>query len=249
MHVLNKWILIISFALMGPMAIAHDFGQDDGAVLSLNQSQVLAVQGVTNISNLLFRGPRLTPEKVTALADGGIKYILNLQGGDLETPRWFGLLKRIIRYSEPGELQSVRDIESNAARNDSKIGYVNIPLNSLDPVDADQAAKIDQVLLLVRTLVLNGIPLYIHCEHGKDRTGLIVALYRIRYEGWSTDLAYKEWQDLGHSGFGNDYFTGYLDPFFFSVVPRLLEERNADGGPQNLSEIRGPACDRRLVKI
>jgi tyrosine-protein phosphatase SIW14 len=33
---------------------------------------------------------------------------------------------------------------------------------------------------------------YIHCEHGQDRTGLIVGLYRVRVEGWSKKTAYKE---------------------------------------------------------
>lgn len=35
-------------------------------------------------------------------------------------------------------------------------------------------------------------PLYIHCRHGRDRTGLAVALYRIIEEGWSKDDALKE---------------------------------------------------------
>jgi protein tyrosine/serine phosphatase len=34
-------------------------------------------------------------------------------------------------------------------------------------------------------------PLYIHCSHGEDRTGLIVALYRIRY-GETADAAYRD---------------------------------------------------------
>ena len=27
-------------------------------------------------------------------------------------------------------------------------------------------------------------PVFIHCLHGKDRTGLIIGLYRVHYEHW-----------------------------------------------------------------
>jgi hypothetical protein len=38
----------------------------------------------------------------------------------------------------------------------------------------------------------------VHCEAGHDRTGLCCALYRVRYDGWSTEQAWKEALDLGY---------------------------------------------------
>jgi protein tyrosine/serine phosphatase len=35
-------------------------------------------------------------------------------------------------------------------------------------------------------------PVLLHCQHGADRTGLITALYRILYEGWSKQAASDE---------------------------------------------------------
>ena len=35
-------------------------------------------------------------------------------------------------------------------------------------------------------------PVLLHCQHGADRTGLITALYRIAYEGWSKQAASDE---------------------------------------------------------
>lgn len=34
--------------------------------------------------------------------------------------------------------------------------------------------------------------IFIHCEHGQDRTGLVVAIYRVRVCGWSKADAEKE---------------------------------------------------------
>ncbi len=43
-------------------------------------------------------------------------------------------------------------------------------------------------------------PILIHCWHGSDRTGLIVALYRIVFQDWSKEAAIDEMVngDFGH---------------------------------------------------
>jgi len=33
---------------------------------------------------------------------------------------------------------------------------------------------------------------YVHCLHGQDRTGLIVAVYHVRHDGWTKARAEKE---------------------------------------------------------
>lgn len=40
---------------------------------------------------------------------------------------------------------------------------------------------------------------FIHCAHGVDRTGLVVALYRVWFENKHRNDAYAEWLELGHS--------------------------------------------------
>jgi protein tyrosine/serine phosphatase len=57
-------------------------------------------------------------------------------------------------------------------------------------------------------------PVFIHCEHGKDRTGLIVALYRVFYQGWPKAKAHNEMIALGHSQF----WTSDMDAFFEAVT-------------------------------
>ena len=52
-------------------------------------------------------------------------------------------------------------------------------------------------------------PILVHCQHGADRTGLTIALYRILYEGWSKEEAKDE---LVNGGFGyHSVFVNILE--------------------------------------
>lgn len=55
-------------------------------------------------------------------------------------------------------------------------------------------------------------PVLVHCRHGSDRTGTVVAGYRIAVEGWSKEDAFKEFRDGGY-GFHS---------FWFPNLPELL---------------------------
>jgi protein tyrosine/serine phosphatase len=41
-------------------------------------------------------------------------------------------------------------------------------------------------------------PVFIHCQHGADRTGTAVALYRITVQKWDTDEAIREMREGGY---------------------------------------------------
>jgi protein tyrosine/serine phosphatase len=40
-------------------------------------------------------------------------------------------------------------------------------------------------------------PILVHCQHGQDRTGLIIGLHRVFQEGWDPARAYQEMRALG----------------------------------------------------
>lgn len=42
-------------------------------------------------------------------------------------------------------------------------------------------------------------PLFIHCKHGHERTGIVIAHYRMKIEGWSKWKAIKEALQEGFS--------------------------------------------------
>ena len=45
----------------------------------------------------------------------------------------------------------------------------------------------------------NSWPVLVHCHHGVDRTGYIIALHRIINEGWTVDRALREAWIMGMS--------------------------------------------------
>ena len=58
----------------------------------------------------------------------------------------------------------------------------------------------DKDVIRVLRIVLkkqNG-PILIHCQHGADRTGIMIAMYRIVEQGWSKDEAIREMVDGGY---------------------------------------------------
>jgi hypothetical protein len=40
-------------------------------------------------------------------------------------------------------------------------------------------------------------PIYVHCRHGSDRTGMAIALYRMDHDGWSAEEAMEEARSFG----------------------------------------------------
>ena len=43
-------------------------------------------------------------------------------------------------------------------------------------------------------------PVLVHCEHGVGRTGVMSALFRMEYEGWSAAAAIEEARRYAHFG-------------------------------------------------
>jgi protein tyrosine/serine phosphatase len=66
--------------------------------------------------------------------------------------------------------------------------------------------KDDEIVAALRLIKNRQGAILIHCKHGADRTGLVIALYRIVFQGWSKEDAIKELEQGGynfHSVFSN----------------------------------------------
>lgn len=64
--------------------------------------------------------------------------------------------------------------------------YINIPINTWDIDDKDVAVFLKVVL------DPNNQPVFVHCQHGSDRTGTMAAIYRMYVQNWPREKALKE---------------------------------------------------------
>jgi tyrosine-protein phosphatase SIW14 len=74
------------------------------------------------------------------------------------------------------------------------IKYTNIPFAALS---APSNQQIESVLKLLTDN--DASPILVHCRRGKDRTGTVIACYRIQHDGWDNSRALAEAKEYGMS--------------------------------------------------
>lgn len=84
------------------------------------------------------------------------------------------------------------DVEKSGMRS------VEMPMGVLSDVKPDIINKIVDIMNDPKKQ-----PVFVHCRQGQDRTGIVIAAYRMRVEGWSLAEAEGEMQDYGF----NDIWT------------------------------------------
>ena len=83
--------------------------------------------------------------------------------------------------------------------------YVRIPLESTDAPEPEQVRQFFDIVGDPEAA-----PVYVHCLHGVDRTGTMIALYRMEREGWGNTDALAEMEWFGAHGLLHDlrHFVG-----------------------------------------
>ncbi len=61
-----------------------------------------------------------------------------------------------------------------------------------------------EIITALRIIKSAPKPLLVHCHHGSDRTGVVVAMYRIVFQGWTKEDALNELLNGGY-GFHSTY--------------------------------------------
>ena len=131
-------------------------------------------EGIVNfgkVNDSLYRGAQPDALGIKNLKKLGVKTILNLRMGD---EAWKGE-------------------EAEAAANG--IVYTNMPMDGITRPTHEQIAK---ALAIIDSLPS---PVFVHCKHGCDRAGTIIACYRIRHDRWSNASALQEAEHYGISWF------------------------------------------------
>lgn len=144
------------------------------------------------VSADIVRGGQPELEGLKFLKDAGVRLIINLCGTSN--------LVSLFRQSSQSSLSSscVESPEVAAEREMAvKLGmnFVSIPL------DVFRSPNDNSLHTFVETVsASDNHPVFIHCLHGRDRTGLMTALYRVTCDGWTAEKAYAEMLECGFDG-------------------------------------------------
>jgi protein tyrosine/serine phosphatase len=136
------------------------------------------------VDERLYRGGQPKTGGLERLAEMKIKTILNLRTPSLETER---------------EREEARSLGMK---------YFNIPLAR---VNRPSGEDIKKVLAVIEDPA--NAPIFIHCKHGADRTGVLIAHYRITHDKWTAEQAIEEADRLG-MGFIQFRKRGYIKDLY-----------------------------------
>ena len=75
-------------------------------------------------------------------------------------------------------------------------------MSAFEPAQSDRFdQQMDEILKVLKSASPTD-PVYVHCKHGQDRTGLVIGLDRVINEGWQAQLAHDEMVKIGfHTSF------------------------------------------------
>ena len=134
---------------------------------------------------LVIRGGQPTDEGWASLAGLGVKTVIDL--------------RRESEHSTDAEKQAV---EAAGMR------YLSVPMNGIVAPEEEDVAKVLAVLN-------SNQPVFVHCKEGKDRTGTVIACYRMGHDGWQSRAALEEAESHGMHWFEvgmKQYIRNYQVP-------------------------------------
>ena len=120
------------------------------------------------VNEKLYRGAQPKRGGLQRLAELGIKTIVDLRSG--------------------GDRSRLEEKEALSLG----LKYYNVPLRWFGRPKDEHVDLVMQIIMQPENQ-----PVFVHCSHGVDRTGLVVAVYRILYEGWSSERAKAEAKSHG----------------------------------------------------
>jgi uncharacterized protein (TIGR01244 family) len=137
---------------------------------ALAETPAVAMPPIPNfhqVNDHLYRGGQPAPDTWQHLAKLGVKTVIDLRRED--------------EHSTAEEAKAVAALGMN---------YVNVPMKG---VVAPSDAQISKILALLDSKE----PVFVHCKRGSDRTGTVIACYRIAHDRWERQQALKEAKSLG----------------------------------------------------
>ena len=121
--------------------------------------------------------------------------------GDLAA---FGI-KTVIDLTEDGDRSEPSRVQSAGMR------FFRIPMTTHE---TPSEAKVAEFLRLVNDPANQ--PVYVHCQGGRHRTGVMTAVYRMTNDGWTADRAFEEMKQFK---FGPAFLHSEFKDFVYAYHP------------------------------
>jgi protein tyrosine/serine phosphatase len=147
------------------------------------------------INENLYRGGQPTAEGIKRLAELGINTIINFRDA------------RENVYRE------------RAAAEEQGLNFINLHLSNWFAARDDEIHKIIDV---IRNPAHQ--PVFIHCKRGADRTGTVVAVYRMLIEGWTASEANREAKRHG-IGWWQVWMKDYIKAYYKRMKSQIEEKQ------------------------
>lgn len=146
------------------------------------------VRGVPNfhqVNEHIYRGGQPSDAGWTGLAQLGVKTVIDLR----------------LEEEHPTKVEA-QAVQAAGMR------YINIPMHGV-------IAPSDEQIAQALTLLDSESPVFVHCKRGADRTGTVIACYRMAHDRWDSGRALEEAKSYGMSflQFGmKHYVTTFQSP-------------------------------------
>lgn len=160
----------------------------NGLAQSAPSSENKDLPKLFEVNSNLYRGGQPSEQGVMRLRAMGVKSIINLRGED-------ALSRKEMHWAQ-----------------ESGMKYYSVSMNNwLKPKDEE----IEAILALIDKEE-NG-PVYVHCKRGSDRTGTVIAIYRITHDGWTAKQATDEAKQFGF-GWWQFWMKDYVSDYYKRTV-------------------------------
>lgn len=138
----------------------------------LGGSAASPIENLQQLNDHVYRGAQPSDRGFQYLATLGVKTVIDLREAD--------------------ELAKAEESMVTAAG----MKFVNVPMTGLTP---PTDAEITRILAILEDD--SSGPVFVHCKRGADRTGAVIAAYRIDHDHWDGRRALEEAKSLGMGSF------------------------------------------------
>jgi protein-tyrosine phosphatase len=210
------WTLLLSVAAAGPLYAqapatnapakqAVTTAAPSAAKADATPAQRVQKPGLPHfgqISDQLFRGAQPKPEGFVELKNFGVDIVVNLR----EEKNDVDAEKKLV------EAQGMR--------------YVNIPMRGFS---TPQNTQVAEFLALLRNNADKKV--FVHCQRGAERTGVMVAAYRMSWQQWTPEQALQEMEVFRFRGFWFRHLKKYVRGFPRQLSSDPALQKAVSGNP------------------